>query len=662
MPEAGTAEARALALFQAGRLAEAESAWRSILAAKPDDPDALHILGCILSQGARRAEGLALIDRSLERSPRNAAFLGNRARVLLESGRAEEALRDARKAVQIEPAFYAGLCQLGSILRVLGRLEEAAAALRRATAIDPRGADAHVGLGNVQRQRGEATAALASYAAALAASPANVPALYNRGSLLLEMGDYEGAEQSLRAALVQAPAHSSLLTNLGVVLRHTGRSAQARECFEHALAADARNADALNNLGLVSQEEGRLPEALDLYARAIAARPDFAPAFLNWGNALKDQGDLAGAQAKYEEALARAPTFAEALNNAAGIAVDGGRIEEGRRRYREAARAAPEMPGPRFGLAQIALREKSFAEGWEGYEERFAAGQAARRPIALPALDATNLDAVKRVAIACEQGVGDQILFSTLLPGLERRGLSAVVELDPRLVTIYRRSLPAFTFTASGEATEAFRSCDAQLSLGSLPRLLRPSVAAFAQQPHALLVPDADRVARTREQLGPGRWIAISWRSLQRGNRRAIAERKSIPLEHFARLAQCAGARLLDLQYGDVAAERSEFQARHPGMLARLEDLDTDNDFEGVIAAIAACERVVTSSNVTAHFAGAIGKETSLLFLDGFPPFHYWTAGPDARSLWYPSVRIASDDSWTDWDHAFAALCESLEA
>jgi ADP-heptose:LPS heptosyltransferase len=192
--------------------------------------------------------------------------------------------------------------------------------------------------------------------------------------------------------------------------------------------------------------------------------------------------------------------------------------------------------------------------------------------------------------------------------------------------------------------------------------LLRPTAESFARQPRALLVPDADRVARMRERLGPGRWIAISWRSLQRGERKALGERKSIPLEHFARLAQCAGARLLDLQYGDVAAERAAFQARHPGVLARLEELDTDHDFEGVIAALAACERVVTSSNVTAHFAGAIGQEASLLFLEGWPPFHYWTAGADGRCLWYPSVAIAGDKSWTDWDRAFAALCASLEA
>ena len=659
-PEAGGPEARALALFQAGRLAEAEAAWRSILAAKPEDPDALHVLGCVLAQSGRRDEGLALINRALERSPRNASFLNNRGRVLVESGRPEEALRDVKRAVELEPTFYAALCHLGAILRALGRLDEATAAFRRALALDPRGVDAHVGLGNVQKQRGDAAGALAAYEKALDANPASASALYNLGTLLLESGDFARAEAFLRKALDNAPTHSSLLTNLGLVMRHTGRIAEARACFERALAADARNAEALNNLGLLLQSEERLPEAIALYRRATEARRDFAPAFLNWGNALKDAGDLEGAAAKYEEALAREPRLVEALNNAAGIAVERGRLEEARQRYGEAARLDPRFPGARFGLAQIALREQRFEAGWEDYSLRFDTQLALRRDFSIPEYGTAQAAGARRVAIWKEQGVGDQILFSTLLPDLGRRGVGGVVEIDRRLVSLYRRSLPEFEFTAPEESAHAFRSCDAHLALGSLPRLLRPSVASFATQPRALLLPDAERVEKTRRRLGPGRWIAISWRSLQRGERRALGERKSIPLERFARLAALPGVRLLDLQYGDVAAERAAFEAAHPGMLHRLEGLDVDNDFEGVVAAAAACERVVTSSNVTAHLAGAIGKETTLLFLNALAPFHYWVPGADGRSLWYPSVQIASESSWIGWERAFAGLCERL--
>jgi tetratricopeptide (TPR) repeat protein len=536
-----TAEAQALALFQSGRLAEAESALQAILAATPDAAGALHILGCVYAQGGRAAEGLALIDRSIARDPRNASFLGNRARLLAAAGRSDEAVRDLRRAVQIEPGFGAAFFQLGNLLLEAGRDDEALAAFRRAAALEP------------------------------------------------------------------------------------------------------RNADALNSLGYCLQKAGRLDEALAHYARAVDARPGFAAALVNWGNALNDRGDLAGAKAMYGKAMAaQGPGVAEAFSNAASIAVDQGLLEEARRNYEHAAELRPDYADPRYGLATLQLREQRFAQGWDGYELRFETSppQATRRGPPLPVLDAARLASARRVAVWLEQGVGDQILFSTLLPELRAAGVGAVVEVDPRLAGIYRRSLPSLEFTTPGESAPAFAGCDAQIALGSLPRLFRPGVASFARQPRALLIPDAIRVERMRAALGPGRWIAISWRSFQGGERRALAARKSIPLEEFAQIAQASGERLLDLQYGDVSEERTAFEARHPGMLRRLDGLDTFNDFEGVLAAIEACERVVTASNVTAHLAGAIGKATSLLLAAATPPFHYWVPGAGGRSLWYPSVEI----------------------
>jgi tetratricopeptide (TPR) repeat protein len=556
------AEAEALALLQSGRLAQAESAWRAILARKPDDAAALHFLGCILAQTGRGAEGLTLLDQSLAISPRNAAFLNNRARVLGDAGRFEDALRDLRRAVQSDARFFTGFFHLGSLLRKLGRFDEAVTAFRHAVALEPR--------------------------------------------------------------------HPEALLHLG-----------------HAL-----------------QATDRIDEAIAHYSRAVAARPAFPEALLNWGNALKDRGDLEGARELYGRALELRPDFTEALANRAGASLDLERLDEARDSYRRALEAQPDLANARYGLAQIALRERRFAEGWRDYERRFDTNppQAKRRAIALPRLAPADFPRARRVAVWAEQGVGDQILFSTLLPELVERGIGAVVEVDPRLLTAYRRSLPALDFTTRESAEVDFSECDFQIPIGSLPSLFRNDAASFERQPRALLEPDETRVREMRESLGSGRNIAISWRSLQKGERRGLGERKSIPLAHFAALAGHAGTRLLDLQYGDVESERAQFQAAHPGVLVRIEGLDTFHDLEGVLAAIAACDSVVTASNVTAHLAGALGKSTTLLYLRGWPPFHYWASAADGRSSWYPAVRVAGEPQWKDWDAAFDAIKASRPA
>ncbi|MEO5677962.1 MAG: tetratricopeptide repeat protein, partial [Usitatibacter sp.] len=610
-------------LFRAGRLGEAGSAFRAILAGDPGNPTALQVLGFILATTGQREEGLAMLDRSIVADPRNCAFLDNRAQVLMQAGRDEDANRDLEDAVAIDPRSLQAWLHLSQARRRLGRGDAALDAANRALVLDAE----HPG------------------------------ARYHEGVLHLERGDHGAAEASFRRVLQREPRNVPALNNLGVVLRETGRADEALASFQRAAATDPGNPDVLNNLGLALHHEGRSRDAIRLFKRALELQPGFAQALLNWGNVLRDGGDLEGARRLYVQALDADPGFVEALVNHASVLLESERIEEARALYAKAGALRPGDADAQAGLAQVELRQQRFATGWENYERRFDTHPPAARARALPMprLAAENLGRARRVALWMEQGVGDQILFSTLLPELARRSIAAVVEVDPRLAGLFRRGLPEVSFVTPAESDAAFASCDFQLPIGSLPRLFRRDAASFAAQPRSILAADPARVAAYRAELGTSPAIAIAWRSLHLGNRRALGERKSIPLEHFARLAQSTGARLVDLQYGDVSDERTAFEARHPGVLVRLEGLDPYTDLEGVGAALVACGQLVSSSNVTAHLAGALGVATRLVYLRGWAPFSYWVPGPGARSLWYSSVEVPAT-AWERWEEAFDAL------
>jgi len=68
----------------------------------------------------------------------------------------------------------------------------------------------------------------------------------------------------------------------------------------------------------------------------------------------------------------------------------------------------------------------------------------------------------------------------------------------------------------------------------------------------------------------------------------------------------------------------------------------------------------VTTSNVTAHFAGALGKETWLIYLGGVALFHYWSTDPSERCLWYPSVRIVTGSELRTWPEVLAKVERDL--
>ncbi len=61
---------------------------------------------------------------------------------------------------------------------------------------------------------------------------------------------------------------------------------------------------------------------------------------------------------------------------------------------------------------------------------------------------------------------------------------------------------------------------------------------------------------------------------------------------------------------------------------------------------IDSCDAVVTTCNVTAHLAGALGKPTYVMRLSGYQPLWTWSPDDRGRSLWYPGTRIIVEDTW----------------
>ncbi|MGC2518998.1 MAG: tetratricopeptide repeat protein, partial [Burkholderiales bacterium] len=90
---------------QAGRLSEAEAAYREALAIDPENIDALHFLGVIAFQRAEHERAAELISRALSRNASNAPAHNNLGNVFLAQGKLDEAIACYRKAVELAPDY-----------------------------------------------------------------------------------------------------------------------------------------------------------------------------------------------------------------------------------------------------------------------------------------------------------------------------------------------------------------------------------------------------------------------------------------------------------------------------------------------------------------------------------------------------------------------------
>ncbi|HEY3077143.1 MAG TPA: tetratricopeptide repeat-containing glycosyltransferase family protein [Burkholderiales bacterium] len=466
-------------------------------------------------------------------------------------------------------------------------------------------------------------------------------------------GKLEEALGAYAEAVRLEPRDTEALCDFGMALNDAGRFAEAVAQFEKALELRPDFTDARYNLGNAFAGLGQIDEAIECYRKVLVRAPHSADTHSNLGVVLQERGDLDAALAAYERALELHPEHAEALNNLAALLEERGRRRDAMALYRRALQADPASARAAYNLGLAHLREFEFEPGWRYCEARFHTKPpvTSPRPFRVPEFSGADFGRGQRIAVWREQGVGDQVLYSTLLTELEARAERFVAEIDARLIPAYQRAHPGWQLVPPEQSVAAFADCDRHIALGSLARFLRPTKASFARQPEALLAADPERAVRYRARLAAdgARVIGISWRSFQ-SVRGYVRQKKSAPLAMFMALSR--RLRLLDLQYGDTRAERDAFAAAG-GRLERVQELDLFGDLEGVLAAIAACDAVVTTSNVTAHFAGALGKPTWLIHPGSDAPFFYWVPGDDGRCLWYPAVRIVNGD---DWESAMARV------
>src|SRR5580704_13954660 len=76
-PDVATLFGAGLECHQAGRLAEAEVLYRQTLAAQPNHPDALQLLGLIASQVGRHEIAVELIGKAIRQNRNNSLYYSN---------------------------------------------------------------------------------------------------------------------------------------------------------------------------------------------------------------------------------------------------------------------------------------------------------------------------------------------------------------------------------------------------------------------------------------------------------------------------------------------------------------------------------------------------------------------------------------------------------
>jgi predicted O-linked N-acetylglucosamine transferase (SPINDLY family) len=275
----------AVALHRAGRMAEAERAYKQVVAREPANATA-HLL---LSETQRESGQLDAAEKSARQAVQHAATNHlahyNLAEILRRRGKPAEAVESFRAALSLAPAAAPEIhLNLGVVLLAAGRIDEAISACEAALAARPDYPEAHLNLGVALQGQRRFEDAIAQYQRALMLRPADVTAQYSIAVARFELGDMDAAAEAYRKALTLDPAHENSRNNLAYTLQVLGRNGEAAALYRRGVAEGPNPATAARYLFLSSlydpnadfdaryREQRSLEEhfARPIYARATA--------------------------------------------------------------------------------------------------------------------------------------------------------------------------------------------------------------------------------------------------------------------------------------------------------------------------------------------------------------------------------------------------------
>lgn len=551
------------------------------------------------------------------------------------------------------------LFQEAVALHQKGRLAEALEAYDRVIALAPRFANAFANRGVALRRLGRLDEALDSYDRALALDPGSADAHANRGNVLQDLGRFEEALSSQEAACRLRPKDPTFENNLGNALQSLGRQAEALAHYEAALAAKPDYPTAHFNRGITLAAMERAEEALASYDRAIALRPDYAEAHGNRGTLLISLRRFDEGLASLQTAVALKPGDAGALNKLGVALMAAGQVETALATFEAALLKDPASAEARTNRGLCLLTLGRYSEAWADYERRwdlatFADKSAGANAPALMARVELGLSraelAGRRVLVLDEQGVGDVIMFSSMLPDLTAVAAEVGLVCAPRLRRLLTAGFPNVTVLTPAAAAQEAAHYDRVVPIGSLGRLFRNSRADFPGRAY-LRAPDAIRDAWL-DRLGPSPArlrVGLSWRG---GTPSTGQGDRSIALSDLRPLLDLPDCEFVSLQYGDV---REDVAAANAGLARpiRLFPAHEIDDFEDLAGLVQALDVVVTVQTALAHVAGSVGAPTLVMAR---------RQGATFISLpWYASVTILRQDDDRTWGPVIAEVASRLK-
>lgn len=277
------------------------------------------------------------------------------------------------------------------------------------------------------------------------------------------------------------------------------------------------------------------------------------------------------------------------------------------------------------------LFQRMWRRGWRDYSVGLGLGQRKVRDYGLPEWDGK---AEGKVLIYGEQGIGDEIMFSSIYPDIPNE---IVLDCEPRLANLFKRSFgcKAFGTRFDDNSPIIHEGADWQIAAGSLPQYFRNTYKQFPGTPY--LKPDPERAVQWKALLNeyPGRKIGLAWT----GGIQVTGKRKrSLSAGTYSQLMNDDDT-FVSLEYLPPDLEGLPIKHWDRAVAKGV-------DFDETVALVSGLDLVVTCCTTIVYVAGALGIPTYVLV----PEKAYYRYHLSGDFPWYDSVKLIRQESGESWE------------
>lgn len=270
-------------------------------------------------------------------------------------------------------------------------------------------------------------------------------------------------------------------------------------------------------------------------------------------------------------------------------------------------------------------------------------------------------DGSKGKTVICygEQGVGDEVMFCSILPDL-LRDCKVILDVDKRLEALLKRSFPeAEAVYPTSDIDAPFpwivnHKPDARLAMGSLMHFYRHKAEDFPK----VTFLQADPVKRAKwraelDKLGPGKHVAISYSG---GLKKTRQDLRTIDPKALVDILKIPGINWHSVQYHEYGPENAAVLGRMTGVPVHHWH-DMIRDWDEWAAFLSEIDLLITVNTSVHHLAGSLGVNQWCLT----PKYVAWRYGISGPSPFYGNCSMYRQGPDEKWEPVLVKVKNDLE-